>query len=103
MKHSVPHDLGAQRAKQVAEAAFNAYKQRYAEYDPKATWTSDRHADIAFAVKGIHLSGTMDINDSSIDMDLDVPFLLRPFKGKALQVIEDEIRVWIEKAKAGQI
>ena len=49
------------------------------------------------------LKGVLEVGPSSIDMDLDVPFLLRPFKSTALGVIEEEIRKWIDKAKAGQI
>jgi len=41
--------------------------------------------------------------ERSIDLDLDVPFLLRPFKNQALGVIEGEIREWIDKARAGKI
>jgi hypothetical protein len=33
-------------------------------------------------------------------MDLDVPFLLRPFQGKAISVIEGEIKEWLAKEKA---
>jgi hypothetical protein len=95
MKHAVSHDLGQEKAKQVAQAAFESYRERYAHYDPKATWVNDRRAEITFSVKGISL------ND--IEMELDVPFLLRPFKGKALSVIEEEIKRWIAKAKAGEI
>ena len=103
MKHTVTHDLGQDKAKRVAQAAFDAYKARFAEYQPKANWVNDRRADISFSVKGISLKGSMEVGPSTIDMDLDVPFLLRPFKGKAMGVIEEEIRKWIGKAKAGEI
>jgi len=33
-------------------------------------------------------------------LDIDVPFLLRPFKSQALGVIEGEINEWIKKAKS---
>ena len=36
-------------------------------------------------------------------MELDVPFLLKPFKGKALGVIEEEIKKWMAKAEAGEL
>jgi hypothetical protein len=103
MKHTVSHDLGQEKAKRVAQAAFDAYKARFAEYRPNATWVNDRRADISFTVKGISLTGSMEVGPSTIEMDLDVPFLLRPFKGKAMGVIEDEIRKWIGKAQAGEI
>ncbi len=101
--HKVPHDLGADKAKEVAVAAFAAYKEKYAEYKPSASWTSDTRADISFNIKGKTLNGTMQVNSKDIEMDLDVPFLFRPFKGKALSVIETEIQKWIEKARAGEI
>jgi hypothetical protein len=102
MKHVVLHDLGAERAGQIARAAFAAYQQRYARYEPRAVWQGQL-AEIAFTVKGVSLHGTLEVGPSSIEMDLQVPLLLRPFKGKALEVIEREIREWIRKAKAGEV
>jgi hypothetical protein len=103
MKHSVAHDLGQDKAKEVAVAAFDSYKKRFSEYSPQADWVSDERAQIAFKVKGVSLSGVLEVHPTSIDMDLDVPFLLRPFKGKALGVIEGEIRKWIGKARDGKL
>src|SRR3982750_344939 len=99
MKHSVPHDLGRDRAKKAAEAAFASYAARFANYSPTAKWTSPDRADISFTAKGITLKGVLEVLPSSIDMDLDVPFLLRPFKEKALGAIDREISLWIDKAR----
>lgn len=101
--HKVRHDLGVEKAKQVAEAAFDAYKAKYAEYEPAANWVSDTRANISFTIKGKSLNGTMQVNPNDIEMDLDVPFIFRPFKGKALSVIEAEIGKWVAKARAGEI
>jgi hypothetical protein len=49
------------------------------------------------------LKGSLEVSPTSIDMDLDVPFLLKPFKGTAISVIEGEIKEWIKRAKAGEI
>jgi hypothetical protein len=103
MKHVVPHDLGQERAKQAAEAALGTYAKKFEKYSPKVTWVSNSKAQISFQVKGFTLSGDLEVLDRSIEMDLDVPFLLRPFKGQALSVIEGEIKEWIEKAKAGPV
>jgi Putative polyhydroxyalkanoic acid system protein (PHA_gran_rgn) len=100
MKHSVPHDLGQERAKKVAESALSTYAQKYANYNPRVTWTSANKAEISFKVKGMNLAGNLEVLDRSIDLDIDVPFLLRPFKSQALGVIEGEIKDWIKKAKA---
>jgi len=101
MKHSVPHDLGQERAKKVAESALATYAEKYANYNPRVNWTSPNTANISFKVKGMELAGSLEVLDKSIDMDIDVPFLLRPFKSQALGVIEGEINEWIKKAKAG--
>ena len=103
MKHAVAHDLGPERAKKVAEAALDAYQKKFAKYQPTASWTSPTRAEIAFSVKGMTLKGTLEVLEKSIEMDLHVPFFLRPFKGQAIGVIEGEIREWIGKAKRGEV
>ena len=103
MKHVVTHDLGQEQAKRVADAAFAAYRARYSQYNPTATWVTDGKANISFNVKGMTMKGTIDVTPSTIEMDVDVPFMLRPFKGVALNVIEEEIKKWIAKAKSGGI
>jgi Putative polyhydroxyalkanoic acid system protein (PHA_gran_rgn) len=101
MKHSVPHDLGQERAKKVTESALGTYAEKFAKYSPKTSWTGPNKAQISFSVKGMTLSGSVEIKDKSIDLDLDVPFLLRPFQGQAISVIEGEIKAWLEKEKSG--
>jgi len=103
MKHAVPHDLGPERAKLVAESAIAAYEKRFQKYNAKARWVGPTRADISFNVKGMSIGGTLEVKANAIEMDLEVPFLLRPFKSTAVSVIEDEIKVWIAKAKAGEI
>lgn len=103
MKHVVPHDLGQEKAKQVVVAALGAYEQKFAQYNPKSNWTSERRSDLSFSVKGMTLKGTLDVGPSTIELDLDVPFLLRPFRGTALGIIEQEIGEWIKKAKSGEL
>jgi hypothetical protein len=102
MKHTVRHDLGKDLAKKAAMAAFDSYKERYAKYNPTATWHGDR-ADIAFTAKGMTLKGALDVLPNSIDMDMDVPLLLRPFKGIAMDAVEREIEKWVGKAKRGEL
>ena len=100
MKHTVSHDLGQERAKKVTESALATYSEKFAKYNPKTTWTGPNRAQIAFSVKGMSLSGSVEVKDTTIDLDLDVPFLLRPFQGQAISVIEGEIKSWLAKEKA---
>lgn len=103
MKHSVPHDLPIETAKKAAAAALEAYSARFAEYNPTLSWVNEHLAEVAFKVKGVGLKGSFEIKPTSIDMDMDVPLLLRPFRQKAVDVVEGEIKQWLDKARAGQI
>jgi hypothetical protein len=103
MKHEIPHDLDVNLAKEAAARAFDAYQKRFANYQPQMQWTSEREARIEFNVKGMKLHGTIGIQPRSIDLDLDVPFLFRPFKSKAIDVIDREVKMWLEKAKRGEL
>jgi hypothetical protein len=100
MKHSIPHPLGAERARHVAEQAFTSYAERFAEYRPTLRWRDAQHAETSFTVKGVTLTGSIEVGAREIVLDLDVPLLLRPFKSKAIEVIEREIRTWIGRAEA---
>jgi hypothetical protein len=101
MKHVVNHDLGQARAKEVAQSALSSYQEKFAKYSPEVRWQTDNKATIAFKIKGMTLSGALEVLEKTIEMDLDVPFMLRPFKNQALGVIEGEIQDWIKKAKTG--
>jgi hypothetical protein len=103
MKHVIQHDLDMPTAKRVVDKAFAEYQARFPDYKPTLAWDSDTHAACSFNAKGVKLAGSMTIETSSIVMDLDVPFLFRPFQKVAVNVIDDEVRRWIGKAKAGEL
>ena len=103
MKHLVPHDLPIEVAKKAADAALQAYRTRFPEYDPQVSWTGPTTAQVEFKAKGIGIKGVFDILPDAVAMDMEVPLLLRPFKQKAMDVVEAQIREWIEKAKRGEI
>jgi hypothetical protein len=103
VKHAIKHDLDVATAKKVTEKAYDSYKAKFAEYNPTFRWATDNKAEVSFKAKGITLAGSFTILPGQIDFDLDVPFLLRPFQSKAVEVVEGEVKEWIQKAKAGQI
>lgn len=103
MKHSVEHSLGIEKAKTVAEAAWASYSEKYSEYSPSCAWETEHKANIGFAVMGKTLNGVLEVSASDIGLELDVPFVMRPFKKMALGVIEKEIRKWIAKVEAGTV
>jgi len=103
MKQTIQHGLDMPTAKRVTERAFAEYQKRYPEYHPSLCWVTDQQADVAFNAKGVKLGGTMALAPGSIALELDVPFLFRPFQKKALDIIDREVRVWLEKARTGEI
>ena len=103
MKHSVRHDLDLTLACTAVKTALEGYAERFKDYSPRVHWRNDIQADIGFTAKGVKLDGSVEVNGSEILIDLKVPFLLKVFKGKAIQVIEKEIKIWIGKAKAGEL
>ena len=103
MKHSIAHSLDTAKAKVVLDKAFASYAERFAKYNPKLTWTSDNEAEISFSAKGIHIKGSAEIGAKTIDLDLEVPFVLSMFKKVAVEKLEEEAKKWIEKAKAGEV
>lgn len=103
MEKKFPHDLSKDQAKKVAQKAFDAYMERFSDYNPETNWVSDDEAEVSFSAKGVTLEGRFELTDDEIVMRMDVPFLLKPFKGKAVSVVEDEIDKWIAKAKRGEL
>ena len=45
----------------------------------------------------------MHVQAHAIELELDVPLLFRPFRKKAISIIEAEVRAWIDRAKAGEL
>lgn len=103
MKHSIPHDLDLPTAIKVTHRALETYQQRFAEYHPHATWLAENHAKVAFKAKGIKIEGDFQVKPGAVEVDLDVPFLLKPFQKRAIDVVEREVNEWIAKAKRGEL
>jgi MtN3 and saliva related transmembrane protein len=103
MKHTIGHDLTMPLAEKAVARAFETYAAKFAEYHPTVAWSDPQHATIGFKVKGIKLDGKVGLRPGAIDLELDVPFLLKPFQRKAIDVIEAEVREWIEKARSGAL
>ncbi len=103
MKHSVPHDLPLPLAKKAADKALEVYAGRFAEFDPQIAWLTERTAEVTFKALGATLKGSFAISDNDIAMEMDVPMLMRPFRAKAMEVVEQKIREWIDKAKNGEL
>lgn len=102
MQHTIPHDLPIETARKATRAALESYRREMAEYSPEGEWVNDNTANVRFTAAGTTMKGTVVVQPTQIVLSLDVPFLLRPFKGIALRVIEGEIQQWLRRARAGE-
>ena len=103
MKHSVRHDLDLDTASRAVRVALDSYAERFSGYDPQVQWSGDHRANISVSAKGLTVKGTVEVKASNILIDLEVPFILRVFKKKAISIIEGEIQKWLRKARAGEL
>lgn len=103
MKHTINHELSDELAKKATEKAFESYAERFAKYNPTATWTTDSTAEVGFEAKGIKLGGTIELAPGAITLEMSVPFAFKIFQKKAVGIIEGEISDWIERAKNGEL
>ncbi|MFP4598892.1 MAG: polyhydroxyalkanoic acid system family protein [Persicimonas sp.] len=103
MKHSIEHGLDKDLARKATRKAFESYEKRFAKYNPTSEWVTEDKANVGFSAKGINVEGAIEITDDDVVLEMDVPFILKPFRKKAVGVIDDEIQEWIAKAKRGEI
>lgn len=103
MKHRVPHDIDKALAKKATEHALESYRARFAEYNPTVTWQNDDHAQVEFKAAGVSIRGKFELTDDEVNIDMEVPLLMRPFRKKAIDVVEREILAWVAKAKNGEL
>lgn len=102
MKKTIDTNLDKARSKVAIDKAMDEYKRRFAEYSPRYDWTSDSSGEFSFNAKGIKLSGSIHVRDHKVDVDMDVPFLFRIFQGKAMEVIQEQVELWVGKVKRGE-
>lgn len=103
MKHTIDTGLNVADSRRAIEKAMEAYKARFADYNPRFGWTSETAGEFGFNAKGVALGGKILVRDRKIDVDMEVPFLFRIFQGKAMEVIEEQVVHWVEKVKKGEI
>jgi hypothetical protein len=104
MKHRIPHDLSHDLARKAVRKALETYKSQFPEYKPDGSWKDDDNVRLWFQPPGGRIEGWVRVSAKDVQLDLDrVPFLFRPFKKKAIQVIEGEVKEWIERARKGEL
>lgn len=103
MKQTIQTNLGVDLSKKAIGKAMDEYKARFAEYSPRFDWTSEERGEFGFSAKGVKLGGTIVVRENAADVEMEVPFIFKIFQGRAMKVIEDQVNLWIDKAKRGEL
>jgi hypothetical protein len=103
MKHTIRHGLDLPTARRVLEKAAQAYAEKLRDYSPNFKWRNENEGEVSFQALGMKASGLFKLAGDAMDIEMDVPFMLKPFRSKAIDVIEREVNKWVTKAKEGAI
>ena len=98
MKHSVEHPLEPARARDLLDRALATYREHYAENSVETSWIDERTAAVDFEVTGRRVAGCITVCDDCYDIDLRLPWMLRPFKRRIAESFETELQRWIARA-----
>jgi hypothetical protein len=103
VRHVVTHELDLPTARRVADAAFDSYRKRFSVYHPELEWQTPLRARASFSALGVHAHGTVELAAGAIAFELEVPWPFRIFVGRAVSVVEREVRLWVEAARRGEL
>jgi Putative polyhydroxyalkanoic acid system protein (PHA_gran_rgn) len=96
----IPTGLPMSQARPVLEQAMASYQEKFAKYDPTFVWASETRGRLSFKAMAQKVEGELILRDGEVEVTLKVPFLLKPFRQKALDVVKAEVDRWVAKAKA---
>ncbi|MGZ5285379.1 MAG: polyhydroxyalkanoic acid system family protein [Kaistella sp.] len=88
---SIPHNLTQEEAQRRIQELLPKMKSDFAGQvkDLREEWNGNT-GKFSFTAMGFSVSGTLTVNDSSVDLDGDLPFAATLFKGKIKSVIEEK-------------
>ena len=104
MKHLIPHDLARPLARKATRAALDGYRKQFPQFSPGGSWRDDDTAEVWFATPVGRIEGTITVKQNGIQLHLTkLPFAARVFRRQAVDIVETEVKAWIEKAKKGEL
>lgn len=103
MKQTIAHDLPTELARTAAKAALAYYQQRHPNAHITPQWHGLDEAVVTFSLRGFHLKPRIRLRPGAIDVELEIPFLARPFEARARARIESELALWLDRARRGEL
>lgn len=97
---SIPHRLGREEAIRRLQAGFGRVRSSFGESFVvlKDDW-SGPHMKFSAELLGQSATGTVDVADDHVRLEVQLPWVLSLFAGKAKEVVQKEGRLMLEKPK----
>ncbi|MEN1681072.1 MAG: polyhydroxyalkanoic acid system family protein [Planctomycetota bacterium] len=89
---SVPHDLTKEDAKERVHSFADRLKEMMGDRvsDLESEWDQDT-LRFGFATFGFRITGELEVKDSSVDVEGDLPFAAAMFKGKIVSGFQEQL------------
>lgn len=102
MDHVIKTGLDVETQKTTLDQAFAEQTKKYPQYSPTFKWTGETEGLFSFKpTPSMEIEGKVLVSENEIGIKFTkLPFLAKMFKGKAIELVEKEVQVWVEKAKA---
>lgn len=97
MRHVVPHSLEEDRARALLEEVVAHYAARHPHAALELSWVGDSLAEVSGSARGHKLRARIELQPGRAVVEMDVPFLLRPFQEVARRAVDREARRWLER------
>jgi putative polyhydroxyalkanoate system protein len=97
MNIEITHTLARDEAKSRMMGLIDRLKSQYGGQikDLKEQWVN--YTDkIEGSARGHSVSGSINVEDKAVNIDLKIPFLLRVFSGKIRSVVEEHVKKELE-------
>ena len=98
IKIAIPHRLSRQEATQRLQSGFADFRKQYASNlaQMEDRWTGD-HMDFNATVFGQSITGRIDVRDSSVDLEVDLPWVFAVLAGKVKGQLQQAGQKLLEK------
>jgi len=92
MRITREHNMTKEEARTTVEGLIPDLIDSFGQQvsDPRWAWKGDGMT-FSFTAMGFNVNGTLDVSDSTLDLDVELPLLARAFEGKLRSVAEQEI------------
>jgi hypothetical protein len=89
----IPHQLPKEEALTRIKKLLGNLKEEQKQYisNVQENWTGDK-GKFSFTAKGFDCSGTIQVNDTNVEIDSQVPFAVSLFKGKITSMITEKAK-----------